>query len=69
MLDESGHVRAQEVFAIAQTDNQRRVATSGKHNIWLVFVNNQDGERTVQTLDHVGECGWQVAGGFELASD
>ena len=64
MFNECCYVGAQEVFAVAQTDDQWCVAAGCQHNVWLILVDNQDCEGTVQTLNHCDERGWQVAGFF-----
>lgn len=50
VVDEAGDVRAQEVLALAQADNQRRVAAGSDDAVCLLGMNGQEGERTLEAL-------------------
>ena len=41
------HVTAEEVFVLAASNHERRIAPSPHHYAWLVSVNRHQGERTI----------------------
>ncbi len=69
MLDECSDVGAEEVLALAQTDDERRVPTGADDDAWTVLVHDEQGECAVEARDHAlhGEC--QVAGLLEDVAD
>ena len=69
VLHECGNIRAQEVFAIANANDQRCISAGCQNNIGLVFVNYQNRKGAVQSLHHIGEGGWQIAGLLKLGGN
>ena len=48
VLDERGDVGAEEVLALAEADDQRRVAAGGHHPVGVLRVDRDQGERALE---------------------
>ena len=57
-LYECSDVRAEEVLAISQTDNEGRVAASADNDTGLILVNGEKRKGTFETSNNSLDCVW-----------
>ena len=69
VLDERGDIRAQEVLALAEADDQRRVAAGADHDAGLVAVHGEQGEGAVEARHGGAECLGELADAAVLAAE
>ena len=62
VLDEGGHIGAEEVLALAEADHERRVAACGNDPLRVIGVDGHECESPLQPATHLLHGGGEVAG-------
>src|SRR6185437_1424677 len=61
LAEEGGNVRREEVLALAQTQNERRLVTDADEQVRLVVVDRDDREVAFELRIHAGERLHEIA--------
>jgi hypothetical protein len=69
VLDERGDVGAEEVLAVPEADNERRVAAGADDDARAVLVHDEQGESAVEARDHALHGDREVTGLLEHVAD